>query len=67
MDSPINPTNALPRICDVLAPYLGYNTNAMPTALTVLRCTKDRLGYFEREGSSYQWEYLMNDRPMSAP
>ena len=62
--SPVVATNPLPRICDVLAPYLGYNTNEMPTTLTVFRCMKDRLEYFEREGSSYQWEYVMNDRPI---
>ena len=62
--SPVNPAKPLPRICDVLASYLGYNTNAMPTTLTVFRCTKDKLGYFEREGSSYQWEYMMNGRPI---
>lgn len=60
--SPVDPTNALPRICDVLAPYLGYDTNSMPTGLSVFKCPKDRFGYFEREGSSYQWEYMMNNR-----
>lgn len=60
--NPVDPTNALPRICDVLAQYLSYNTNSMPTALSVFNCPKDRLGYFEREGSSYQWEYMMNNR-----
>jgi prepilin-type N-terminal cleavage/methylation domain-containing protein len=60
--TPVNPSKPLPRICDLLAPYVGYSTNAMPTELTVFRCTKDRLGYFEREGSSYQWEYFMNGR-----
>ena len=59
---PVVSTNDLPRICDVLAPYVGYNTNAMPTELTVFRCPKDNLGYFQREGSSYQWEYMMNGR-----
>jgi len=62
--SPVVATDPLPRICDVLATYLGYSTNAMPTTLTVFRCMKDTLEYFEREGSSYQWEYIMNDRPI---
>ena len=45
----------------VLARYLDYNTNAMPTTLTVFRCTKDTgppawpENYFQTEGSSYQW------------
>ncbi len=66
--SPVVATNPLPRICDVLARYCGYETNAMPTTLTVFRCTKDTgpplwpAVYFNREGSSYQWEYIMNGR-----
>jgi type II secretory pathway pseudopilin PulG len=68
--SPVTATNPLPRICDVLARYCGYETNAMPTTLTVFRCTKDAgppawpAVYFTREGSSYQWEYTMNGRPI---
>src|SRR4051812_45633435 len=62
---PVDPANPLPRICDVLAPYVGYDTNNYPTTLTVYRCAKDRLGYFEREGSSYQWEYAMNNRSLA--
>ena len=61
---PVDPTNGLPRICDVLAQYLGYETNAMPTMLSVFKCPKDRYFYFEKEGSSYQWEYTMNNRPL---
>jgi prepilin-type N-terminal cleavage/methylation domain-containing protein len=60
--NPVDPTNNLPRICDVLAYYLSYDTNHMPTALSVFNCPKDRFGYFQREGSSYQWEYMMNNR-----
>jgi len=60
--SPVVATNPLPRICDLLALYVGYNTNAMPQQTSVFRCLKDKLGYFEREGSSYQWEYFMNNR-----
>lgn len=63
--SPVDPANPLPRICDVLAHYLSYDTNQMPRGLSVFRCPKDRFGYFEREGSSYQWEYLMNNRPLA--
>ena len=32
------------------------------SGINVFRCTKDRLGYFEREGSSYEWSYIMNNR-----
>jgi prepilin-type N-terminal cleavage/methylation domain-containing protein len=63
-NDPVIPTNALPRICDVLAPSVGYNTNAMPTELSVFRCPKDNLGYFQREGSSYEWNYFENGRPI---
>jgi prepilin-type N-terminal cleavage/methylation domain-containing protein len=58
---PISVTNPLPRISFVLARYLDYNTNAMPTALTVFRCTKDTglpawpKVYFDVEGQSYFW------------
>jgi len=59
---PVDPTNALPRICDILAEYMGYNSNNMPKQLSVFRCPKDRYFYFENEGSSYQWEYTQNNR-----
>ncbi|HKQ39696.1 MAG TPA: hypothetical protein VJ063_16585, partial [Verrucomicrobiae bacterium] len=59
---PVDPTNALPPITHVLAYYVGYNTNNMPKGVSVFRCPKDQFGYFEREGSSYQWEYMMNNR-----
>ena len=57
-------TNPLPRIYDVLAPVIGYNTNAPPASLSVFRCTKDRgvPVYFEQEGSSYEWNFAMNGR-----
>jgi prepilin-type N-terminal cleavage/methylation domain-containing protein len=60
---PVDPANPKPRICDVLARYVGYDSNALPTTLTVFRCSKDNLGYFEREGSSYEWSYFLNGRP----
>jgi prepilin-type N-terminal cleavage/methylation domain-containing protein/prepilin-type processing-associated H-X9-DG protein len=64
--TPIDPAKPLPRICDLLAPYMGYSTNAMPTTLTVFRCTKDKTGCFEREGSSYEWSALMNGRQLGS-
>lgn len=59
--SPVNPTNPLPRMCDILARYVGYDPAAMPTELTVFRCPKDNQGYFQREGSSYEWRYSNRD------
>jgi prepilin-type N-terminal cleavage/methylation domain-containing protein/prepilin-type processing-associated H-X9-DG protein len=60
---PVDPTNGLPRISDLLGPQLGYQTNAMPTVNTVFRCPSDRLGYFETNGSSYGWTMRYNSRP----
>jgi prepilin-type N-terminal cleavage/methylation domain-containing protein len=61
------PPNTKPRICDVLGPELGYNTNALPQQNTVFQCPQDNLGYFKNEGSSYGWNYDINDLPMENP
>ncbi len=57
----------LPRICDLLAPQLGYDTNRLPTQTTVFRCPDDRVGRFEKEGSSYEWYAHYNGRPVDNP
>ena len=57
----------LPRICDLLAPELGYDTNHLPAAITVFRCPDDRAGRFESEGSSYEWYAHYNGRPVDNP
>jgi prepilin-type N-terminal cleavage/methylation domain-containing protein/prepilin-type processing-associated H-X9-DG protein len=57
----------LPRICDLLAPELGYNTNSLPTQNTVFRCPDDRVRRFETEGSSYEWYMHYNGRPVDNP
>jgi len=62
-----DPTNSLPRICDLLAPHLGYVTNALPTVQTVFRCPKDNVGRFEQNGSSYEWNANYNGRPVDSP
>jgi prepilin-type N-terminal cleavage/methylation domain-containing protein/prepilin-type processing-associated H-X9-DG protein len=46
------PTNALPSVEVVLRSELG-NTN-------VLRCSSDKNEIFERTGSSYAWNFLLN-------
>jgi prepilin-type processing-associated H-X9-DG protein len=51
--NPVFPTNALPRICDVLSKYLAGSTG-------VLLCPNDQTGYYKREGSSYEWNYTFN-------
>ncbi len=61
---PIDPAQPLPRICDVLARQLGHGggTNAAPSQ--VFRCPSDRFGYFESQGSSYEWNADLNGRRM---
>jgi prepilin-type N-terminal cleavage/methylation domain-containing protein/prepilin-type processing-associated H-X9-DG protein len=56
---PVNPTNALPRICDVLGPEVGKSnggTNSSP----VFECPADTEGRFAAEGSSYEWNTDLN-------
>ncbi len=55
MDTNSPPTNALPSVEVVLKNELG-NTNA-------LRCPSDRETIFERTGSSYSWNSLLNGQP----
>lgn len=64
---PLDPTNALPRICDLIGPMLGYNTNALPQAKTVFRCPRDQAGRFEQNGASYEWNAQYNGRPVDSP
>jgi len=64
---PSSPTNPLPRICDLLAPMLGYNTNSMPQMQTVFRCPKDDAKRFEDNGSSYEWNNWYGGRPVDSP
>lgn len=51
-DPAVAATNTFPAIQNVLAAQLG-NTN-------VLRCPSDRSRFFERTGSSYAWNSLLN-------
>lgn len=58
---PLDANDKLPRICDLLAPYLGFTatgTNSSP----VFKCPNDKHGYHQREGSSYEWNYLYSGR-----
>ena len=36
-------------------------------AVVVFRCPKDRFGWFEKEGSSYEWNYQANGQPIVLP
>src|SRR5206468_1932523 len=51
----VPPNPPLPRICDILRPYLGNSSN-------VFKCPDDRVvpTYFEKEGSSYEWNARYN-------
>jgi prepilin-type N-terminal cleavage/methylation domain-containing protein/prepilin-type processing-associated H-X9-DG protein len=60
-------TPPLPRICDLLAPHLGYDTNSLPQQSTVLRCPDDKVGRFEANGSSYEWNNWYGGRPVDNP
>src|SRR6478752_7575636 len=51
--TPVTATNVLPRIVDVLSNNVGG-------VLAVFHCPKDRAGYFQKEGSSYEWNYAAN-------
>jgi len=57
---PIDPKKPLPRICDVLASYVGKTTATNTNSLTVFKCPTDKVGRFAAEGSSYEWNAELN-------
>jgi len=57
---PIDPQNALARICDGLGPYIGRASGTNTNSMTVLRCPTDKEGLFATEGSSYEWNSELN-------
>ena len=57
---PINPARPLPRICDVLASYIGKASGAHTNGVTVFKCPSDQAGLFTTEGSSYEWNTDLN-------
>src|SRR5437660_4343521 len=57
---PIDPQNPLPRICDVLARYVGRTTGTNTNSATVFKCPVDKMGRFTAEGSSYEWNADVN-------
>jgi prepilin-type N-terminal cleavage/methylation domain-containing protein/prepilin-type processing-associated H-X9-DG protein len=59
---PIDPQNPLPRICDVLARYVGSNTGTNTNSATVFKCPVDNKRRFAAEGSSYEWNAELNGR-----
>src|SRR6059058_5421049 len=59
---PIDPAKPLPRICDVLAPYVGKTAGTNMNSTTVFKCPKDDVKLFGLEGSSYEWNAELNGR-----
>jgi len=51
----------LPRICDVLGPYVG-KIAATNSSARVFKCPADNDWFFEVEGSSYQWNTALNGK-----
>jgi len=61
---PIDPRNPLPRICDVLASYVGRGAGTHTTSATVFKCPADKRSRFAVEGSSYEWNAELNGHRM---
>ncbi|MDB6031104.1 MAG: hypothetical protein JWM16_1442 [Verrucomicrobiales bacterium] len=59
---PIDPQNPLPRICDVLASYVGRTAGTNTNSATVFKCPLDKKGRFTAESSSYEWNAELNGR-----
>ena len=49
----------LPRVCDLLGPYVGKASGTNSSTL-VFKCPADNDWFFEVEGSSYQWNTVLN-------
>ena len=57
---PITPASPLPRICDLLASYIGRASGIDTNRVTVFKCPSDKAGLFATEGSSYEWNADLN-------
>lgn len=59
---PVHTNAPLPRIVDVLGPYVGRAPGAAASTngASVFRCPNDSYGRFQSEGSSYEWNYDLN-------
>lgn len=60
---PLDPASPMPRISEVLASTLGVSSGAKSS--TVFRCPSDLQGYFEKEGSSYEWNYVYSGKNLN--
>jgi prepilin-type N-terminal cleavage/methylation domain-containing protein len=61
---PIDPVKPLGRIRDVLGSQINQNGGGTNASANVFRCPQDKLGMFEKEGSSYEWNTDLNGRRM---
>lgn len=61
---PVDPQRPLPRICDVLATYVGKTAGTNTSGGTVFKCPLDKAGRFAAEGSSYEWNAELNGARM---
>src|SRR5215813_7417400 len=64
---PITPGSPLPRICDVLVPYVGNAAGIRTNGSTVFACPSDKANLFATEGSSYEWNAELNGQRIDEP
>ncbi|MDB6058567.1 MAG: hypothetical protein JWO95_2411 [Verrucomicrobiales bacterium] len=57
---PITPASPLPRVCDVLASYIGRVSGPTSNGVSVFKCPSDKTALFTLEGSSYEWNVELN-------
>jgi prepilin-type N-terminal cleavage/methylation domain-containing protein/prepilin-type processing-associated H-X9-DG protein len=57
---PVDPQKPLPRICDILASYVGKTAGTNTNSATVFKCPTDKMGRFAAQGSSYEWNAELN-------
>jgi len=61
---PIDPAKPLGRIRDVLGSLMNQNGGGTNASANIFRCPQDKIGMFEKEGSSYEWNTDLNGRRM---
>ena len=61
---PLDPADPMPRISEVLASQLGA-TASQTNSSAVFRCPSDNQGWFEKEGSSYEWNYVYSGKNLN--
>jgi len=61
--APLDPQNPMPRIADLLATTLGASNGT--NSSTVFRCPSDIQGWFQKEGSSYEWNYVFSGKNLN--